>query len=288
MEETARMTSLNAANAHTARNLAAETRASAETGAVDMKEMMIAMDAIKQASDNISKIVKSIDEIAFQTNILALNAAVEAARAGDAGAGFAVVADEVRNLAQRSALAARETSEKIADSMTKSNRGLQISSKVSGSLDQIVDRARQVEALVSEIANASKEQSQGVEHINVAMAEIGHVTQSNAANAEGCASAAHELRQRSFELEDLLVNLTTTLDGKKRTASSVSEEATEAPARNGSEGNRSNGRPESNQTVMAKLGGSGKSNPSQADYQTRTPESVDHLQEETAKWTSSE
>ena len=121
------MTRSNAEHAREAKNLADTARQAAESGTAEIQQMSQAMDAIKEASHNIAKIIKSIDEIAFQTNILALNAAVEAARAGEAGLGFAVVADEVRNLAQRSAQAARETAEKIEDSIRKSERGVQIS-----------------------------------------------------------------------------------------------------------------------------------------------------------------
>ncbi len=228
IEETARMTARNAENADSARTLAVETRSSAETGATDMQEMKGAMDAIKSASDNIAKIVKSIDEIAFQTNILALNAAVEAARAGEAGAGFAVVAEEVRNLAQRSAIAARETSDKIADSITKSTRGVQISTKVAGSLDQIVEKARRMESLVADIAQASKDQSSGVGHINKAVIDIGQVTQANAGNAEECAAAAQELRTQATQLDNLVNSLSLAFDGsKKKTARASSD--TEEP-----------------------------------------------------------
>ena len=127
LEELSAMTRSNAEHAREAKNLADTARQAAESGTAEIQQMSQAMDAIKEASHNIAKIIKSIDEIAFQTNILALNAAVEAARAGEAGLGFAVVTDEVRNLAQRSAQAARETAEKIEDSIRKSERGVQIS-----------------------------------------------------------------------------------------------------------------------------------------------------------------
>jgi methyl-accepting chemotaxis protein len=132
LEEMSSMTQRNAGNAQHARELAAQARVAADVGANDMQELTAAMAEIKSASDNIAKILKTIDEIAFQTNLLALNAAVEAARAGEAGMGFAVVADEVRNLAQRAAAAAKETADKIADSVTKSQRGVAISGKVAG------------------------------------------------------------------------------------------------------------------------------------------------------------
>ncbi len=162
LEEISSMTRRNAENAGRAKDLANQTRVAAETGAADMGAMSSAMDAIKASSDNIAKIIKTIDEIAFQTNILALNAAVEAARAREAGAGFAVVADEVRSLAQRSAQAARETADKIEDSINKSANGVQISAKVAASLREIVGKARQVDSIIAEIAQASSEQNGGI------------------------------------------------------------------------------------------------------------------------------
>ena len=162
-----------------------------------MQEMVSAMSDIKASSDNIAKIIKTIDEIAFQTNILALNAAVEAARAGEAGAGFAVVAEEVRNLAQRAAHAARETAEKIDDSITKSARGAELSTRVSSGLEQIADKARKMNDLVGEIATSSKEQSQGLTQVGGAMTQMDRVTQANAGSAEETASAAAEMKSQS-------------------------------------------------------------------------------------------
>ncbi len=142
------MTKRNAEGALQAKKLSNETRTAADTGATEMTEMKQAVDAIKLSSDSIAKIIKTIDEIAFQTNILALNAAVEAARAGEAGMGFAVVAEEVRNLAQRSAQSARETAAKIEDSVKKSDHGVRISEKVVKSLGEIIGKARRVDELV--------------------------------------------------------------------------------------------------------------------------------------------
>ena len=174
------------------------------------------MDAIKGASDDISKIIKTIDEIAFQTNILALNAAVEAARAGEAGMGFAVVAEEVRNLAQRSAQSAKETAGKIEDSVKKSEHGVQICGKVAQSLSAIVGKARQVDTLVAEIAQASKEQTQGIEQVNTAVSQMDKVTQSNAGNAEETAAAAEELSAQSVVLQDSVATLLALVDGANR------------------------------------------------------------------------
>jgi methyl-accepting chemotaxis protein len=207
LEEITSMTKGNANNAAKAKELSAETRVAADTGATDMDEMKIAMDAIKLSSGEIAKIVKTIDEIAFQTNILALNAAVEAARAGEAGMGFAVVADEVRALAQRSAQAARETAAKIEDSVSKSEHGVRISGKVAESLQQIVERARKVDTLVAEIATASNEQSQGIVQVNTAISEMDKVTQSNASTAEESAAAAEELNAQSAELGRIVTDL---------------------------------------------------------------------------------
>lgn len=207
LEEMASMTRRNADNAAAAKGLANQTRGAAVTGAADMREMITAMAAIKGASDNIAKIIKTIDGIAFQTNILALNAAVEAARAGEAGMGFAVVAEEVRQLAQRSADAARETAGKIEDSIRKSEHGVQVSAKVSASLDEIVTRAAEVDELVAGIASACQEQNQGMSQVNIAVSQIDKVTQSNAASAEESAAAAEQLNAQAVQLKDAVGEL---------------------------------------------------------------------------------
>lgn len=201
LEEMSSMTQRNAASAISAKDLANQTRTAADTGARDMQEMSTAMADIKASSDNIAKIIKTIDEIAFQTNILALNAAVEAARAGEAGMGFAVVADEVRTLAQRSAQAAKETADRIQDAIDKSSRGVHISGKVATSLQEILGKARQVDDLVAEIASASREQNQGIAQINTAVTQMDKLTQANAASAEESASAAEELNAQAASLK---------------------------------------------------------------------------------------
>lgn len=184
IEEITGMTRSNASAAAQAKTLANETRGAADSGVESMGELRKAMDAIKESSGSIAKIVRTIDEIAFQTNILALNAAVEAARAGEAGAGFAVVADEVRSLAQRSAQSARETASKIEESVTRSERGVSISAKVAKDFGEIVAKARRVDELVGEIAHSSNEQSEAIAHLGGAITKMDQVTQGNAAAAE--------------------------------------------------------------------------------------------------------
>ncbi len=218
LEEMSSMTKRNAESASQAKDLSNQTRAAADTGATDMAEMKQAMDAIKSSSDDISKIIKTIDEIAFQTNILALNAAVEAARAGEAGAGFAVVAEEVRNLAQRSAQSAKETAAKIEDSTRKSEHGVRISDKVAKSLGEIVEKARKMDTLVAEIATASREQTQGIEQVNTAISQMDKVTQANAGNAEETAAAAEELSAQAVAMQEATTELRQLVGGSQSAA----------------------------------------------------------------------
>ena len=230
LEEISSMTQRNAEHAGNAEGIAAQTRSAADSGTADMEEMVRAMGEIKSASDNISKIIKTIDEIAFQTNILALNAAVEAARAGEAGAGFAVVADEVRSLAQRSALAAKETADRITTSIEKSEHGVRVSNKVSTSLADIADKARRMNELVGEIASGSGEQSQGIAQVNTAVSQLDAVTQSNAAAAEETASASEELSAQSIELKAAVEQLVMIVSGGAGRAKPANAAETPPPA----------------------------------------------------------
>ena len=232
LEEMSSMTRRNADHAQRAKELASHTRHAADTGASDMEAMKQAMDAIAASSDSIAAIIKTIDEIAFQTNILALNAAVEAARAGEAGMGFAVVADEVRNLAQRSAQAARETGQKIDEAIRSSHRGVELSGKVAGSLAEIVAKARQVDDLVAEIATASNEQSTGIGQVNSAVTQMDKVTQGNAASAEESAAAAEELHAQASALKGAVEQLHLLVDGTVSQTETKQPEVTKAPVAN--------------------------------------------------------
>jgi methyl-accepting chemotaxis protein len=229
LEEISSMTRRNAENAGHARQLVRETRAAADSGHSDMQQMSAAVAAIKTSSDQIASIIKTIDEIAFQTNILALNAAVEAARAGEAGAGFAVVAEEVRNLAQRSAVAARETAAKIEDAVHRTSDGVRISNKVGSALEEIVGRIRRTDELINEIATASGEQSTGLGQLNTAVSAMDKVTQGNAASAEETAASAQELFQQASELVSAVEELNQ-LAGLEAHAAPKSEGATALPS----------------------------------------------------------
>ncbi|HVU23598.1 MAG TPA: methyl-accepting chemotaxis protein [Opitutus sp.] len=201
LEELAGMTRRTTANIEKANQLVQNAHQTAERGVGDIQAMSTAMQAIKHSSDDISKIVKTIEEIAFQTNLLALNAAVEAARSGEAGLGFAVVASEVRELAQRSATAARETAAKIEGAVTSAAQGTRIGDQIAASLADIVKEVREINTVISEVAEASREQSIGIEQINTAVADMDQVTQSNAAKAEETAASATTLRSKAQELE---------------------------------------------------------------------------------------
>ncbi len=207
LEEMASMIRQSSEHAQAAREQSSAANAAALEGANGMRKMSEAMSAIGGSSENVSRIVKTIDEIAFQTNLLALNASVEAARAGEAGRGFAVVANEVRALAQRSAQAARETAEKIEDSVAKSAYGIQISLEVDEHLKTIASKTSDVDGLINRVAQALKEQAQGVNQLNTTVAQMEQATQSNAANAEETASAAEELNAQTLMFTEAVQEL---------------------------------------------------------------------------------
>ena len=214
LEEISSMSKRNADGAQRAKLIATQTRSAAEAGTAEVASMNEAMEAIKTSSSGIAKIIKTIDEIAFQTNILALNAAVEAARAGEAGAGFAVVAEEVRALAQRSAAAAKETAEKIDDSVAKSQHGATVCTKVAARLQDIAGKSRDVDQLIGEIATASTEQTQGIEQVNRAVSQMDKVVQATAAQAEEGASVSQELTSQSTSLRQCVNELSAVVSGR--------------------------------------------------------------------------
>jgi methyl-accepting chemotaxis protein len=193
MEEMSAVTKQNASNAAEAATLVEMCSSSAESGNSAVDKMNQSMDEITTSNKKIAEITKVIDGIAFQTNLLALNAAVEAARAGEHGKGFAVVAEEVRNLAQRSATAARDTTNLIDDSVGKAESGAIVASNCREALQEIVRNVKKAKDLTNEIASASSEQNNGIEQINDALRQMDQVTQQNAANAEETAAAGEEL-----------------------------------------------------------------------------------------------
>lgn len=197
-------TKQNASEANNAAELVAKAIEDVKRGNTQMRDMMGAMQDINQSSESISKIIKVIDDIAFQTNILALNAAVEAARAGDAGKGFAVVAEEVRNLAAKSAAAASETAELIEDSIHKVESGSQIADDTAKALEAITEVVKESEAIITGIAEASNYQATAIAQIDQAVEQVSQVVQTNSATSEECAAASVELSNQANRMRDLL------------------------------------------------------------------------------------
>ena len=215
ISEIAEKTEENAKLAEQAAQLANTIMQNAEKGSHQMEEMTSAVSDINRASQQIGKVIKVIDDIAFQTNILALNAAVEAARAGQHGKGFAVVAEEVRNLAAKSAEAAKDTSELIANSIEKAEQGERIAQETAVSLGEIVNGIDQSNKLITDIAQASKSQSVGLSQINNGIEQVTQVVQQNSATAQESAAAAHELKDQSDALEQLIERFQHTADSDK-------------------------------------------------------------------------
>jgi len=207
MEIMASLTRKNADNSRQAAAMMGETQQMVQDANTSLGEMVTSMRAIVESSDKVSKIIKTIDEIAFQTNILALNAAVEAARAGEAGMGFAIVADEVRSLAQRSAQAARDTAGLIEESVVNANRGNERVAQVSGAMRAITSSAGQVKELVDAVSAASTEQAQGIEQVTQAITQMEKTTQTTAASAEESAAASEELSAQAEVSMDVVGQL---------------------------------------------------------------------------------
>ena len=204
ISEISNKTKANAEMALKAADLADTIKGNAEKGSTQMEEMIGAVGEINDASQSISKVIKTIDDIAFQTNILALNAAVEAARAGQHGKGFAVVAEEVRNLAAKSAEAAKETGGLIENSIEKANLGVRIAGETASSLTEIVTGINESDVLIGEIAKSSEEQAQGITQINIGIDQVAQVVQQNSATAEESAAASQEMTSQSSMLQELI------------------------------------------------------------------------------------
>lgn len=197
-------TKLNAENALDASSLANQSKQTAEKGNSDVEEMVVAMVDMQDSGQEIAKIVKMIDDIAFQTNLLSLNAAVEAARAGLHGKGFAVVAEEVRNLAGRSAKAAKETAELVDQTVTKLSNGAKIANNTQESLGSVAVDVVKVADILSKISIASNEQSEGINQISIGLQQIDQVTQNNTSNAEETSSAASSMSAQAEHLNKLM------------------------------------------------------------------------------------
>ena len=218
LEEMSSMTKQNARHAGETENLMAETTDVLVKANQSMDRLISSMREISTASEETSKIIKTIDEIAFQTNLLALNAAVEAARAGEAGAGFAVVADEVRNLALRAAEAAKNTSNLIEGTVKKIKEGADLVDETSSGFSQVASTASKMSKLISEISAASAEQAQGIEQVNKAVSEMDKVVQQNASSAEESASASEEMNAQAESMKSFVGQLVAVVDGTGRAA----------------------------------------------------------------------
>jgi methyl-accepting chemotaxis protein len=216
LNEIASMTQKNAGHAQHVDTLMKSANEVVNQAKTSMKELINSMSAITAASEETSKIIKTIDEISFQTNLLALNAAVEAARAGETGAGFAVVAEEVRNLALRAAAAAKNTEALIEETLKRVNSGSAMVIKTGENLSMVAESTAKVGELVGEIAVASNEQSEGISQLNQAVADMNAAIQQNATNAEESASASEELSAQTVQMEHHVEEMAALCEGKRK------------------------------------------------------------------------
>ncbi len=207
LEEMSSMTKKNAENAKEAQSMMKEAGQIVEQANANLNEMVGAIEKITASSSETGKIIKTIDEIAFQTNLLALNAAVEAARAGEAGAGFAVVADEVRNLALRAAEAAKNTSDLIEGTISAVQSGNELTQKTKEAFQANTEIAMKIGGIIDDIAAASQEQSEGIDQVNKAVADMDKVTQQNAGSAEESASSSEELTAQAEQMKGMVDQL---------------------------------------------------------------------------------
>ena len=231
LEEISSMVKRNADNASQANELTEAAGAAVDATNRSMQRSLAASEAIAQASNETFKIIKTIDEIAFQTNLLSLNAAVEAARAGEAGAGFAVVADEVRGLSMRSAEASKRTAELIEQTIEKVREGIDIFTATGKSIEDVVSQTHRVQQLVAQIASASDEQSKGIEQINRGVAEMEKVIQMNAASSEESAASTQELHAQAIEMTDNVYRLEGYIFGDRHIEDTRVDELDERGAR---------------------------------------------------------
>jgi len=234
ISEIAAQTRQNASSAMQANEITSATKSEGALGNEKMTQLLDSMGKINESSKNISKIIKTIDDIAFQTNILALNAAVEAARAGQHGKGFAVVAEEVRNLAGKSAQAAKETTALIEDSIGKVESGTKIANETAGMLSKIVESAQKSAALVGNIAAASNEQATAITQIDTGISQVSNVVQTNSATAEECAASSEELSGQAIVLNQMVAKfkLSDTSRGADENASYESRHRNSRPGSN--------------------------------------------------------
>ncbi len=215
LEEMSSMTKQNATNASQADQLITGAKQTVSRAGHSMKKLIVSMGEISSASEDTSKIVKSIDEIAFQTNLLALNAAVEAARAGESGAGFAVVADEVRTLALRAAQAAKNTASLIDGTVKKVKEGSELVEQTGREFGEVADSVARSSQLIGEISAASQEQAHGIGQVNKAVGEMDKIVQQNVTNAEELSSASNEMNDQAFQMKNFVDRLRSLVDGTK-------------------------------------------------------------------------